>query len=286
MRPPLVISIQSQVVFGHVGNSAAVFPMLAAGLEVAAIPTVVFSNTPDYPTLRGRALPGDFFADLLLGAEERGLPGRAAFIVTGYFGSVEVALLAAGFIARAKAANPGLRYLCDPVMGDAGPGLYVPEAIAEVMRDRLLPLADIATPNPFELSHLTGMAIATLSDLQRAAGRLSLSPEAQLIVTGCALAETPPGMIESILFGPDGIGRHPTAHVPVALAGTGDLYAGLIMAGLGRGLPLPRAVDLAQTQTTRALLQAQRLGAAEVVLSDPEFRNALLTMGSVENTPG
>lgn len=121
-RPPFVISIQSQVVFGHVGNSAAVFPMQAAGLEVAAIPTVIFSNTPHYATLRGRVLNPDLFADLLRGAQERGLPERADYILTGYIGSAEVARIVADFVAGAKAANPRLTYLCDPVMGDAGPG--------------------------------------------------------------------------------------------------------------------------------------------------------------------
>ena len=106
----LVISIQSQVVMGHVGNSAAVFPMLAAGIEVAPVPTVIFSNTPDYPTLRGRPLPADFFADLLQGLWDRGLPQRADFLLSGYIGSVEVAGLLADFVARAKAANPRLCY--------------------------------------------------------------------------------------------------------------------------------------------------------------------------------
>nr|WP_272951957.1 bifunctional hydroxymethylpyrimidine kinase/phosphomethylpyrimidine kinase [Sinorhizobium medicae] len=124
------------------------FPMQAAGLEVAAIPTVIFSNTPNYPTQRGRALPPEFFSDLLQGARERDLPGRADFILTGYIGSLDVALMVADFVGEAKAVNPALIYLSDPVMGDTGPGLYVPEAIAEVMRDRLLPMADIATPNP------------------------------------------------------------------------------------------------------------------------------------------
>ncbi|MFN3273166.1 MAG: pyridoxal kinase [Paracoccus sp. (in: a-proteobacteria)] len=277
-RAPFVISIQSQVVFGHVGNSAALFPMQAAGLEVAAIPTVLFSNTPHYPTLRGRALDPGLFADLLLGARERGLPERADYIVTGYIGSVEVARLAADFVAEAKAANPRLIYLCDPVMGDAGPGLYVPEAIADVMRDRLLPLADIATPNPFELSWLTGQPITTLNDLATARHLLPLPPQARLIVTGCALDDTLPGRIESVLLGPDGTSRHPTQHLPVALSGTGDLFAGLIVAGLARGLDLPRAIATAQHLTSIALSHAQMLGAREVVLTDPEFRRALLTL--------
>ncbi|KGJ03694.1 Pyridoxal kinase [Paracoccus halophilus] len=276
MTPPLVISIQSQVVLGHVGNSAAVFPMQAAGLEVAAIPTVVFSNTPEYPTLRGRALPADFFADLLQGAWDRALPQRADFILTGYIGSVEIADMIADFVARAKTANPRLRYFCDPVMGDEAPGLYVPEAIAQVLRDRLLPLADIASPNPFEIGYLTGQPIRDLADLPRAAKALRMAPGATLVATGCALAETLPGMLETVILAPGGISRHPTPHLPVAMAGTGDLFAGLIVAGLGRGRALAQAVEFAQTQTSRALSRAAELGAKEVVLSDVDFRAALL----------
>ena len=278
--PTLVISVQSQVVFGHVGNSAALFPMQAAGLQVAAIPTVLFSNTPHYPTLRGRPLPGDFFADLLRGAEERDLPRRAGFIISGYIGSVEVARQLADFIARAKAANPGLIYLCDPVMGDSGPGLYVPEAIATVMLEDLLPLADIATPNQFELGWLTRTSIADITDLQQAAARIRLAPGARLIATGCTLRDTAPGMIESVILQDQGISRHPVAHLPIALPGTGDLFAGLIVAGCANGYDLPGAVRLAQDLTSRALIHADRLGAREVVLNDPQFRAALLKLGA------
>lgn len=279
-RPPFVISIQSQVVFGHVGNSAALFPMQAAGLEVAAIPTVLFSNTPHYPTLRGRPLPPDLFAELLQGARERGLPERADYLLTGYIGSPEVAGMVADFVAEAKAANPRLRYICDPVMGDTGPGLYVPEAIAGVMRDRLLPMADIATPNPFELAWLTGQQIRTLADLQAAREALHIAPEAHLIATGCVLDDTGPGQLETVLLGPEDLSRHPTKRLPIALPGTGDLFAGLVVAGIGRGRALPRAIETAQTLTARALSHAEALGAGEVVLSEPEFRRALLSLGS------
>lgn len=278
MTPPLVISIQSQVVMGHVGNSAAVFPMLAAGLEVAPVPTVIFSNTPDYPSLRGRPLPADFFAELLQGLWDRELPQRADLLLTGYIGSVEVAHLLADFVTRAKAENPRLRYYCDPVMGDEQPGLYVPAEIADTFRDRLLPMADIASPNPFEIAWLTGRPIAALADIPRAAQALRMAPQAQLIVTGCRLRETAPGMLESVIHGPQGSSRHPTPHLPIALAGTGDLFAGLIVAALGRGHDLPHAVEFAQAQVSRALARAADLGKKEVVLSDPDFRAALLTL--------
>lgn len=274
----LVISIQSQVVLGHVGNSAAVFPMLAAGLEVAPVPTVVFSNTPDYPTLRGRPMPAEFFADLLRGLWERALPQRAAYLLTGYIGSPEVAALTADFVAEAKAANPALRYYCDPVMGDELPGLYVPEIIAQTFRDRLLPLADLASPNPFEVAYLTGQPITELADVACAAKALRMAPQAQLIVTGCRLRETAPDVLESVIHGPEGLSRHPTPHLPIAMAGTGDLFAGLIVAALGYGRSLPQAVDFAQAQTSRALARAAQENRKEVVLSDPAFRQALLTL--------
>lgn len=275
--PPLVISIQSQVVFGHVGNSAAVFPMQAAGLEVAAIPTVIFSNQPGHPTLRGAPLPPDLFADLLAGAWERGLPQRASWLVTGYIGSVEVAGMVADFVGRAKAANPGLRYLGDPVMGDHEPGLYVPAALAGILRDRLLPLADLATPNSFEAAYLSGRAMATLPDLAAAAA-LRLADGGTLIATGCVLADSPPGHLESVIAGPQGLSRHPIPRLPVALPGAGDLFAALIVAGLARGRDLTQAVESAQGLTAAALAHADRIGAAEVVLSDPGFRAALLTL--------
>ncbi|AYF00608.1 pyridoxal kinase [Paracoccus yeei] len=274
----LVISIQSQVVMGHVGNSAAVFPMLAAGIEVVPVPTVIFSNTPDYPSLRGRPLPADFFADLLQGLWDRGLPQRADFLLSGYIGSVEVAGLLADFVARAKAANPRLCYYCDPVMGDELPGLYVPREIADIFRDRLLPLADIASPNPFEVAYLTDQPVTELADIPRVAQALRMASGARLIVTGCRLRETRPGMLESVIHDSSGLSRHPTPHLPVAMAGTGDLFAGLVTAGLGRGRTLPQAVDFAQAQTARALKRAAKLGTREVVLTDPDFRAALLTL--------
>ena len=120
-----IISIQSQVAFGHVGNSAAVFPMQLHGIDVVAVPTTLLSNRPGYPTIRGRVLEAELVADLLRGIEERGAVERASMILSGYLGSAEIAGVVADFVARAKARNPALRYTLDPVLGDRDRGLFV-----------------------------------------------------------------------------------------------------------------------------------------------------------------
>jgi hypothetical protein len=139
-----VISIQSQVVYGHVGNSAAVYPMQAEGVTVAAIPTTLLSNHPRYPTMRERVLDPELVTDLLLGVEERGLIEQATVLVTGYLGSAAIAAAVADFAERALGRNPKLVYLCDPVMGDDDFGVFVADGIMEVFRERLVPIASLA----------------------------------------------------------------------------------------------------------------------------------------------
>src|SRR5215211_5139514 len=120
-----VISIQSQVAFGHVGNSAAVFPMQVHGIDVIAVPTTLLSNRPGYPSIRGRVPDAKLVADLLRGIEERGAVETYDMILSGYLGSPEIATVVADFVARAKARNPKLAYCCDPVLGDRDRGLFV-----------------------------------------------------------------------------------------------------------------------------------------------------------------
>src|SRR6201989_2421765 len=156
-----LISIQSQVAFGHVGNSAAVFPMQMHGIDVIAVPTTLLSNRPGYPTIRGRVLEAPLVADLLLGIEERGALDGCKMILSGYLGAPEIATVVADFVARAKARNPALLYCCDPVLGDRDRGLFVHAGIPSLVRDRLCPLADIITPNHFEFDFLCGASART-----------------------------------------------------------------------------------------------------------------------------
>jgi len=137
VHPKTVISIQSQVAYGDVGNSAAVFPLQMHGIDVTAVPTTLLSNRPGYPTIRGRVLDAQLVADLLLGIEERGAVDTCSMILSGYLGSPEIAAVVADFVERTKARNPAVRYCCDPVLGDRDRGLFVPADIPPLVRDRL-----------------------------------------------------------------------------------------------------------------------------------------------------
>src|SRR5215475_15528220 len=160
-----VISIQSQVAFGHVGNSAAAFPMQMHGVDVIAVPTTLLSNRPGYPTLRGRVLDAELVADLLRGIEERGALDDASMILSGYLGSAGIAAVVADFVARAKIRNPELRYVLDPVLGDRDRGLFVQADIPPLVCDRLCRFADVMTPNHFEFEWLAGASSTTLDQV-------------------------------------------------------------------------------------------------------------------------
>src|SRR6188768_2654224 len=193
-----VISIQSQVAYGHVGNSAAVFPMQMHGIDVIAVPTTLLSNRPGYPTIRGRVLEAQLVADLLLGIEERGAVDTCQMILSGYLGSADNAAVVADFVARAKARNPALCYVCDPVLGDRDRGLFVKADIPPLVRDRLCPLADIITPNHFEFEWLCGTRVATIDQVIEAARALMARGPSTVVVTSAELADTPAGEIETL----------------------------------------------------------------------------------------
>lgn len=223
-----IISIQSQVAYGHVGNSAAVFAMQMHGIDVVAVPTTLLSNRPGYPTLRGRAVDAELLADLLLGIEERGAIDAAQVIVTGYLGSADNAMVVADFVARAKAKNPSLSYCCDPVIGDRDRGLFVHADIPPLVRDLLCPLADIVTPNHFEFEWLSGAKATTIDQLIKAAR--AFMARGTVVVTSAELSDTPSGEIESVAVERAGAWRVRTPRLPISPNGTGDLFAALLAA--------------------------------------------------------
>lgn len=262
----LVISIQSQVVHGYVGNSAAVFPMQRAGINVAAVPTTLLSNNPHYPTMRGKVLEAELVADLLRGIAERGLIDAAHIILSGYLGSPAIASTVADFVTRAQRENPDLAYICDPVMGDDDLGVFVADGLLEAYRNRLVPMASIITPNQYELELLAGCKARSTGGVLAATETLQERGTGQAVVTGCTLVDTPAGHIETLVAAPPELHRSGAVRLPIRPYGTGDLFTALLIAAISRGADLPEASAEATRDMSAVLARTQKAGAEEMLI--------------------
>jgi pyridoxine kinase len=259
-----VISIQSQVAFGHVGNSAAVFPLQMHGIDVIAVPTTLLSNRPGYATIRGRVLEAELVAELLRGIEERGAVDTAKMILLGYLGSPEIAAVVADFVERAKASNGALRYACDPVLGDRDRGLFVKPDIPPLVRDRLCPLADIITPNHFEFEWLCGAEARTIEEVIAQAHALIARGPSTVIVTSAELADTRDGEIDTLAVERSRACRVTTPKLPISPNGTGDLFAALYVAASVRGADTPDALSHAASAIFAVLERTAARGTEEM----------------------
>jgi pyridoxine kinase len=269
-----VISIQSQVAYGHVGNSAAVFPLQMHGIDVMAVPTTLLSNRPGYPTIRGRVLDAQLVADLLRGIEERGAVDRCRMILSGYLGSPEIAAVVADFVARARARNPALLYCCDPVLGDRGRGLFVQAAIPPLVRDRLCPLADILIPNHFEFEYLVGAktktttTAATSSEVIAQAQTLLARGPSTVVITSAELSDTPDGEIETLAVERSQSWRVRTPRLSINPSGTGDLFAALFAAARVQGADTKDALGHAASAIFAVLERTAVSGTEEMRIVD------------------
>jgi pyridoxine kinase len=267
-----VISIQSQVAFGHVGNSAAVFPMQMHGIDVIAVPTTLLSNRPGYPSIRGRVLEAQLVADLLLGIEERGAVDAADMILSGYLGSSDIANVVADFVARAKSRNRSrnraLRYCLDPVLGDRDGGLFVHADIPPLVRDRLCPLADIITPNHFEFEWLCGSEVKTIDEVIAQAQAFLAHGPSTVVVTSAELADTPEGEMETLAVERSGAFRVRTPKLPISPNGTGDLFAALFTAARVQNKDTAEALSHAASAIFAVLERTQAAGTEEMRIVD------------------
>ncbi|KAF1702087.1 pyridoxal kinase [Pseudoxanthomonas suwonensis] len=244
--PVDLVSVQSQLAYGYAGNSAAVPVLRMLGVRVAEVPTTLFSNTPFYDTLRGRVLPADWLADLLLGLDERGVTARAPMATSGYFGSVANGEAFADWLERNHAAGTAPRYLLDPVIGDTHTGAYVEPGLEEVFVRRLLPLAWMVTPNAFELERLAGRpALLEPDALQAARSLLQRGPE--WVLAHSVGGEDDDEAADRVprLVGRDRAGRLRSPRLFVDVAGTGDVLTALMATFLLRGEPPHRAAERA-----------------------------------------
>ncbi|WP_159952788.1 pyridoxal kinase PdxY [Rhizobium sp. 18065] len=259
--PGAVIVISSHVVRGSVGNRAAVFALETLGHQVWALPTLVLPWHPGHgPSTRLRFADDDFekAIDDLIKAPWL---GEVKAILTGYFASPAQPEAVARLVEAARARNPDLLYVCDPVMGDLG-GLYIPEETAAAVRDRLIPIASVATPNRYELQWLVGSTLDSNSLIMEAA--LSLGPARMLVTSAVPMMAGGTGNL--LLTGRNALlAEHRL--IDNAPNGLGDLLGAVFLARLLEGCEEERALQLATASVFEILARTAKRGADELALA-------------------
>jgi len=229
-----ILSIQSHVVYGYAGNTAAVFPMQRLGREVWAINTVEFSNHTGYGSWKGKVLGGELAEELVAGLETRGVLPQCEAVLSGYMGDAAVGRAITGAVKKVRAAAPRAMYCCDPVMGDVGRGFYVKPDIPDIFRNELVPLADIITPNQFELEALTGLETQDIDNARRAIDMIHEKGPGIVLVTSYHDGKCVPSdekKISMLVSDKSGVYSISTPELPigVGMAGSGDITASVFL---------------------------------------------------------
>ncbi len=261
-----VLSIMSQVVYGSVGNTITVPLLQRLGLNVAAIPTVVLSNTPHYPTVHGGALPADWFAGWLDDLVARDALQRLRAVVVGYLGSPGQFGALLDWWERAQGRPADTLLVIDPVMGDHDHGVYVDPALVQTFRDRLAGHATGLTPNGFEIAQLTGMPVGTIDEVVAAARTLLVGRTQWLVVTSAAPDRGDEDEIRIAVVTRDGseVLVHP--RLPITPKGTGDLFTATVAASLLDGYGIVDAATRAYEAVLAALRHTDAVGCSELLL--------------------
>jgi pyridoxine kinase len=207
-----------------------VFPLQRIGVEVVPVPTVAFSNHTGYGAWRGPLLPPADVAEILLGVEERGVFPQIDAVLSGYQGGAGIADVIIDAVRRVKAANPSAVYACDPVMGNAKSGCFVAPEIPVLLRDRVVPVADIITPNQFELGFLTGTEPASLESTLASADLARAMGPSTVLVTSVERPDREAGVIEMLVVDASGAWLVTTPYLPFKANGSGDVTAALFTA--------------------------------------------------------
>ena len=265
-----ILSIQSHVSYGHVGNSAAVFPMQRLGCEVWPIHTVQFSNHTGYGHWTGRVFDGPLIEDLVDGIAARGALARCNGILSGYMGSADVgnAILAAA--GRVRAANPHALWCCDPVIGDVGRGVFVRPGIPEFMREKAVPAADIVTPNSFELEYLTERTCGTLDGLRAAVDILHVLGPRTILVTSVHTEETPLDAVDLVVSEGGAVFRVRTPKLALEINGAGDAIAALFFVHRLRSGDAAEALSMAASSIHGLLRRTEAAGSREILLVEAQ----------------
>ena len=270
-----LLSIQSHVAYGHVGNSVAVFALQRIGVEVWPVHTVQFSNHTGYGKPCGQVFDAALIRDVVGGIEQRGVLGECDGVLSGYVGSPDIGAAVLDAVAAVKRANPAAKYCCDPVIGDAGRGVYVGEGVAKFMTESQVPGADIITPNQFELDYLSGRKSKTPAQLRDAVTAVhDLGPGA-ILVTSVQTDETPSDAVDLIASDRKACFGLRTPRLPQKMNGAGDAIAALFFAHYLRGGGIGEALSKSVSAIFGVLSKTAATGAPElqIVAAQDELIN-------------
>ena len=261
-----VVSVQSQVIYGRVGNNVAVPTLQAAGLTVAAVPTVLLSNTPHYPSNHGGAVPIDWFTGYLEDLDARQALHALRSVLVGYLGGPGQALALAHWISTLHARHPQLHVQIDPVIGDHDTGVYVDPAMLPVYQQHLLPMAHGLTPNGFELGRLTGRPTDTIEQAIAAARTLLVGHTQWVVVTSAAPDSWEDARMRVAVVSRDDAQVVDHDRVDAAPKGTGDLFSAVLNVQLLAGGTLLEATRHACARVVDAVAATHRERSAELLL--------------------
>lgn len=238
-----VLSIQSTVVFGYVGNKSAAFPLQVLGFDVSTINSVQFSNHTGYKCFKGQVLNSDDLACLYDGLQENGI-SSFSHILTGYIGSQSFLEKVAEIVVDLKKKNPSLVYVCDPVMGDNGE-MYVPAELLPVYIDKILPIADIVTPNQFEVEKLTGIKITSEEDAIEAMKILHSKGPKTVVISSSEFSSdgSITSLASTVANGEKEVYKVQFQKLNAVFVGTGDLFAACLLAWLEKDKDLKLALE-------------------------------------------
>ncbi|QDZ13861.1 pyridoxal kinase PdxY [Humibacter ginsenosidimutans] len=265
-----VLSIQSAVAYGHVGNSAAVFPLQRIGVEVIPVYTVNFSNHTGYGAWRGPLIAPADVAEVIAGVEDRGVFPEIDVVLSGYQGSDGIGDVILDAVRRVKAANPGAVYACDPVMGNAKSGCFVAPEIPVLLRDRVVPAADVVTPNQFELGYLTDTQPDSLSSTLASVDALRASGPDVVLVTSVERPDREPETIEMLAVDGEGAWIVRTPLLPMKANGSGDVTAALFTAHYRESGSASHALGRTVSSVFDLLTRTHESGARELQLVESQ----------------
>ena len=264
-----VLSIQSQVAYGHVGNSAATLPLQRLGIGVWPVNTTHLSNHLGYPGWRGGAAESDMVADIVAGIDELGVLGDCDALLSGFLGSAALGEVVLDALERLRAANPGAIFALDPVIGDDGIDIYVPDGVPEFLRDRLLPRADIITPNRYEVEFLTGRKIKSVDDALAAMAELRARGPSLVVATSIPDAGDADALITLAADSTCAwLVRSP--RLVTAVHGAGDMFSALFLGHTLRGASPGEALSATVSSLHAVLAATAEAGAREMLLVETQ----------------